>query len=116
MIVTKNSPIEDIVVGSIEQIANNFFKEEEQIIEMILSGEAETNIVDMGIAYSLFLIMLEEAYEITEEQFMDSIKDFENTEIIIDSLDREVFCVENVDIRVDPYGDIQVLFHIDSVV
>jgi hypothetical protein len=116
MLVDKNSAVEDIVVEAIEEIANRFFADEENIIEMIIAGEGDTPIVDMGINYDVFRIMLEEAYEICEERLLDSAPDLMNVSVFIDSMKRETFEISGVNIMIDPYGDISAVFNMENLV
>lgn len=116
MNIDKNSVVDDIVVACVEELANIFFSDEEKIIEQIISGEHDTSIVDMSLNYDVFRLILEEAYGISEEEFIDSAADLLNVSIFIDKMKREIFEVIGVNIMVDPYGDIVVIFDMHNLI
>jgi len=117
MHITKNSSTEDIIVGSVEQISNVFFEEESVTIEKLLNGEVDDYMFDMGIPYKLFITMINETYNTTEEDLLDTFKDVEYVSIFIDKMPlREVFEIEDVRITVDPYSDVVVHFNMQNVV
>lgn len=116
MIVDKNSAIDDIVTESIEEIANVFFSEQQSAINKVINGEHEDSIVDMGIPYGVFTTMIEEAYGVKEEDFLDNIDNFRYVSIVIDSMkNREVFCIDKVSVNVDPYGFVVILFDMENI-
>ena len=113
----KDSATEDIIIDSIEEIANVFFEEQSESIEKLLNGEIPECMFDMGIKYDVFLPMINQVYGKTEEDVLDAFREITTASIFIDKMpSREVFEIQNVEILLDPYSDVVVKFNVENVV
>lgn len=115
--IDKNAAPEDIVVDSIEEISNVFFDQHKDMIDQLLDREVSECMFDMGIPYNTFMTMVTHAYDLTEEQVVDAFNEITTTPIFIDKMPgRDVFCIEDVLIVADPYGEINVKFNVENFV
>lgn len=113
----KNSTPCDILVDTLEEIANVFFADKTNKVELILSGEIQEPIFDIGIPYHVFSNLVIEAYGMSEDTLLDNLTEMESTYIFISAMDkRDTFEIDDVKVMYDPYDLVVLRFNVENMV
>jgi len=113
----KNSAPKDILVDTLEEIANVFFADKANGLETVLSGELGDPIFDMGIPYHIFTNLVIEAYGMSEDDLLDNLTEMESTNIFISSMEkRDTFEIDDVKVMYDPYDMVVLRFNTENLV